>query len=989
MILPSVVSSFNQISHSSQPRNLKQTYFGKIVFLLELFVAALKNRESPEKNQSELNSTIVEVLQEIEGQFNSEQLEKIEHCCEQVLLPPHETRGEREFSDIQNGSLSLELALRFVLLDGANRSTTLTEDCLKFLSETTKQIVYLDENGTIHLDISKPNNETDKIIELISALEGEVTIDLAPLEKINELIRRYGAVADSLFLSNCINDDQHFEEIVEKCPKIKEIIVHSDKINKMEALSQLPNLTTLNCRGCIALKELPELPYLTSLDCGGCKVLKELLELPHLTSLNCRGCIALEELPELPHLTSLNCRGCIALEELPELPHLTSLDCQQCDALEELPELPNLTSLKGVRFSQNSLFSILLNIFVVDQQHCLKVGSDIMVENRKLQTLLIDYFNCDEMRTLKKRGEEVEVTKGELRKTAFGEFPFLFDFLSHDILSRDLLSNEQVIPFPEILQSEIDNGNIWNALKVYYGINPTILQKIPFSHNKSMPSPLIIQMLQAGVLKAEWLPDLPKRSNLQSIWEQSRDMPYQNFRKEQQAFCDVILGCLRLSKELRLRFDIQNPESYPEFLVELIKNTALMSKKSWRDKASALPLQLRSNYRQRSNIKDAVDDFIKTVFLPYYIQSHLSEYEPGSAQRLFNQLYLDIVTKFLKGGSIGAISELSSRWHEPGRMAQLSKAKTFSNNVWEPLFTSPISYECEEGTITLVPLCNPQELKKEGRDLDHCVGGYTNKCLQENSHIVSLRDETGKSLSTLEFTLDSGRGRDDDPKIINIDGENHYHLTRVQHYGSGNSSPSPICEDVERRFYNDLQKKLLKVNLPGLERKREERVRILKEKVDVSLIGYDPREEKSFINAKKIYKEHGIGNISQAGMLRSNFDSLTGVERQMVSRSKPIKSKKNANEVNGNIQFIQQFFDYHLQEGIVQVTVEHSQNKPHGRVVITLSEESSISVDVLKETMAEIFQNFQKKIISWDKSVSIEGLTPRNFANILRQDSMS
>jgi PcfJ-like protein len=972
MILPSVASLFNQISHSSQPRNLKQSSFGRIVFLLELFVAALKNRESPEKKQSELNNTIVEVLQEIEGQFNSEQLEKIEHCCEQVLLPPHETWGERELPDIQNSSLSLELALRLFLLDGENRSTTLTEDCLEFISETTNQFVRLNENGTIELSITESNNETDKIIELISALEGDqrrrITIHLSffggfiESDK-NEFIRRYGEVADSLSLLDCINDDQHFEEIIEKCPNVKEILIKSDKINKMEALSQLPNLTTLNCSGCKALKELPELSNITTLNCSQCKALKELPEFPNLTTLNCFDCQVLKELPELPNLTTLNCGGCYALKELPELPYLTTL----------------YLGLSGL--SKSSQFTILLNIFVVDQENCLKVGSDIKVKEIKLKTVLIDYFNCDELITLKKRGEEVQVTKGELRKTAFGEFPFLFDFLLFDMMYY-----RQKTPFPEILQSEIDNGNIWNALKEYYGINPKILQKIPFSHNEDIRSPLIIQMLQAGILKAELLPDLPKGSNLQSFWEQSHDLTYKIFRKEQQAFCDVILGCLNLSEELGFDF---HTKSCPDFLLELIKNTALTSKKSWRDKASALPFQLRANGRERSNIKDAVDDFIKTVFLPYYIQSHLSEYEPGSAQRLFNQMHLDIVTNFLKGVSIGAISELSSRWHEPGRMAQLSKCKTFSSEAWEPLFTSPISYECEGGTITLVPLCNSQELQKEGKDLDHCVGGYVNKCLQENSHIVSLRDETGKSLSTLEFTLNSGRGRDHKPEIINIDGEDRYHLTRVQHHGLGNSSPSPVCEDVERRFFNDLQKNQVKVNLPGLESKREERVRILKEKVDVSLIGYDPRESESFLFAKEIYKEHGIGNISQAGTLRSNFDTLTGVERQKVIRSKPIKSKKNANEVKENIQLIQQFFDDYLQEGVVQVTVDHSLSKPHGRVVITLSEESPFSVDVLKETMAEIFQNFQEKIISWDKSVSIEGLTPRNFANILRQYSMS
>jgi hypothetical protein len=159
-----------------------------------------------------------------------------------------------------------------------------------------------------------------------------------------------------------------------------------------------------------------------------------------------------------------------------------------------------------------------------------------------------------------------------------------------------------------------------------------------------------------------------------------------------------------------------------------------------------------------------VNDYVKTIFLPHKLQGK-ENYNIDDELKAYRE---EAIIKFFKDVPIGAICRLSDRWHEPGRMAQLNKAKTFDGS-WEPLFSGDLpSYEAVEyeavesrfsdnlqthgkkgSKIIVTPLTNSAELTKEGDDLGHCVGGYTRKCLREFSHILSLRDETPPHLSNL------------------------------------------------------------------------------------------------------------------------------------------------------------------------------------------------------------------------------------------------
>lgn len=73
----------------------------------------------------------------------------------------------------------------------------------------------------------------------------------------------------------------------------------------------------------------------------------------------------------------------------------------------------------------------------------------------------------------------------------------------------------------------------------------------------------------------------------------------------------------------------------------------------------------------------------------------------------------------------------------------------------KPGATGPLYRACRGGMAhcKLSALCSQSALAEEGERLAHCVATYETYCLLGNSHLVSIRDSRGNSLSTAEFTL--------------------------------------------------------------------------------------------------------------------------------------------------------------------------------------------------------------------------------------------
>lgn len=95
---------------------------------------------------------------------------------------------------------------------------------------------------------------------------------------------------------------------------------------------------------------------------------------------------------------------------------------------------------------------------------------------------------------------------------------------------------------------------------------------------------------------------------------------------------------------------------------------------------------------------------------------------------------------------------------------------------WPPLLEIPL----ESGGLQAISLVCSHDLADEGNRMNHCVGRYVESCATGHSHIVSIRDVSGKSISTAEI------------EVFPVKQDRWEGRVR-QHYGPGNCSPSAEC----------------------------------------------------------------------------------------------------------------------------------------------------------------------------------------------------
>jgi hypothetical protein len=135
---------------------------------------------------------------------------------------------------------------------------------------------------------------------------------------------------------------------------------------------------------------------------------------------------------------------------------------------------------------------------------------------------------------------------------------------------------------------------------------------------------------------------------------------------------------------------------------------------------------------------------------------------------------------------IQRIVEASLIWHNQMHgFANL--LDPLSSIRWEPLFKDPVQLS---DNVQAVVLANSLELSKEGRALHHCVATYENGCFSGRRHIVSMRNNDGESLSTLEIIQN---------------GSNDWFI--VQHRARNNSYPALELTELEPLLINHIKKK--------------------------------------------------------------------------------------------------------------------------------------------------------------------------------------
>lgn len=134
------------------------------------------------------------------------------------------------------------------------------------------------------------------------------------------------------------------------------------------------------------------------------------------------------------------------------------------------------------------------------------------------------------------------------------------------------------------------------------------------------------------------------------------------------------------------------------------------------------------------------------------------------------------------------IVEYSARWHREALAGvNLRGSADTERSTWPCLLKQPL--ELAPGCFA-VSLGNADALAAEGRQMQHCVGGYWRNCFLGNSHIVSLRNADGEPLSTLEFSVAQ-------------DGSNRCEI--VQHRARQNKTPVSQLRALEGRLKTLIQ----------------------------------------------------------------------------------------------------------------------------------------------------------------------------------------
>ena len=109
----------------------------------------------------------------------------------------------------------------------------------------------------------------------------------------------------------------------------------------------------------------------------------------------------------------------------------------------------------------------------------------------------------------------------------------------------------------------------------------------------------------------------------------------------------------------------------------------------------------------------------------------------------------------LAGRTLGSLRRHMRNWRREIEIPTSAPSFRFStrNRVWQPSGLSPLSVTDGGVTWETVEILETAELQIEGSLMQHCVGGYTRRCVLERSSIWSLRrsvEDSSQRVVTIE-----------------------------------------------------------------------------------------------------------------------------------------------------------------------------------------------------------------------------------------------
>lgn len=317
----------------------------------------------------------------------------------------------------------------------------------------------------------------------------------------------------------------------------------------------------------------------------------------------------------------------------------------------------------------------------------------------------------------------------------------------------------------------------------------------------------------------------------------------------------------------------------------------------------------------------------------------------------------------------------SDHWHSPFHQTTSQKLRDYGNVEWAPLFGQkeiaiPPNVVGENGW-KLVTRTNPRELAKEGKDLEHCVGGYTSSCLTGDSHIVSVVDAKTRPISTIEFSTTANS-----PWIVqhfNNFSREENSLLVLQHFGHKNQQPSRQGRQALKWLEQEVNEGSIKIDHAGINAAKDKNSSVTISKT-VKALGFHPDEVGKVIS---VYKRQMLpsGKFEIAELNKNFLDDFLGEIEVEINGQKILLESTLAKDLT----------EKEARLNKIKAGIQGSSNKICGKDVVT----SSVTDDKVffstknPQALEKLQKLFEGKCQPKADGLLIEMLDPQEVRQVL------
>jgi hypothetical protein len=168
---------------------------------------------------------------------------------------------------------------------------------------------------------------------------------------------------------------------------------------------------------------------------------------------------------------------------------------------------------------------------------------------------------------------------------------------------------------------------------------------------------------------------------------------------------------------------------------------------------------------------EQIRSFVRALEIWVWHQAVCQGFNPIVARQAEARLPSDLLVSY----PAIKIHQMTKHWHHVYTFCAVNKLDRHLP-TWPALIGTPVRTDA----LSVVSLVSRAELVNESEALNHCSWMYVRDCVRAATHIVSIRDTNGKSLSTAEIRL-----KDASPIPT---------FSVVQHRAGKNSEPSESCQ---------------------------------------------------------------------------------------------------------------------------------------------------------------------------------------------------